>query len=61
MRANDIDDSRNDWLSVSKCESGEAISFGDQLFADAALGGSRRPPTDDAVVTGERMELSATW
>jgi hypothetical protein len=38
-----------------------AMSFADQLLADAALADSRRPSRKDAVATGERMERSAPW
>lgn len=38
-----------------------AMSFGDQLLADAALAGGKRPTRRDAVEVGERMEGSAPW
>ena len=38
-----------------------AMSFTDQLLADAALAEGRRPSRRDAVAAGERMERSAPW
>ncbi|MDH3294716.1 MAG: hypothetical protein OER95_10410 [Acidimicrobiia bacterium] len=38
-----------------------AMSFADQVLADAALAGSERPTRRDAVAAGERMERSAPW
>ena len=38
-----------------------AVSFADQLLADAALAGRPRPSRKDAVAAGERMERSAPW
>jgi hypothetical protein len=38
-----------------------AVSFADQLLADAALAGRPRPSRKDAVAVGERMERSAPW
>ena len=37
------------------------MSFADQLLADAALAGKRRPPRGDAAAAGTRMERSAPW
>ena len=37
------------------------MSFADQLLADAALAGKRRPSRGDAVAAGTRMERSAPW
>lgn len=37
------------------------VSFADQLVADAALVGNRRPSRKDAIAVGERMERSAPW
>lgn len=38
-----------------------ALSFAQQLLADAVLAGSERPTHKDATAAGERMELSAPW
>jgi hypothetical protein len=38
-----------------------AMSFTDQLLADAALVGSVRPSRRNAEAVGERMERSAPW
>lgn len=38
-----------------------AMSFAEQLVADAALAGKQRPSRRDAVAAGERMERSAPW
>jgi hypothetical protein len=38
-----------------------AMSFTDQLLADAALAGSERPTRRNAEAVGERMERSAPW
>ena len=38
-----------------------ALSFADQLLADAVLAGSERPTRTDAAAAGERMERSAPW
>lgn len=38
-----------------------AMSYSEQLLADAALAGHQRPSRRDAVATGERMERSAPW
>jgi hypothetical protein len=38
-----------------------AMSFTDQLLADASLAGSERPTRRNAEAVGERMERSAPW
>jgi hypothetical protein len=38
-----------------------AMSFADQVLADAALAGAERPTRQDAVAAGERIERSAPW
>jgi hypothetical protein len=38
-----------------------AMSFADQLLADAVLAGSERPTRKDAAAAGGRMERSAPW
>ena len=38
-----------------------AMSFAEQLLADAAQAGNQRPSPGDAVAAGERMERSAPW
>ena len=38
-----------------------AMSFGQQLLADAALAGTEPPTKEEARVAGERMERSAPW
>jgi hypothetical protein len=38
-----------------------AMSFADQLLADAALARRDRPTRRDAVAAGDRMEQSAPW
>jgi hypothetical protein len=39
-----------------------AVSFGQQVLADAALAETERRPTrEDALAAGERMERSAPW
>ena len=38
-----------------------AMSFADQLLADAALAGDARPSHDDALAASERMDRSAPW
>ena len=38
-----------------------ARSFADQLLADPVLAAPRRLTSEDALMVGERMELSAPW
>jgi len=38
-----------------------AMSYSEQLLADAALAGRQRPSRRDAIAAGERMERSAPW
>lgn len=49
------------WVTEQLRRHAAAVSFADQLLADAALAGSERPTRRDATAAGDRMERSAPW